>query len=136
MRRDGLLRVYGNYFAAFVMTTLRASAVRHLALVTIRALGERVAGQVVVRAPGGGAALRVTSFRICHSKPLNRPFDGRKLFLQLAFDTFQGRPARITDLRLASAGALVQILAALWAEPFAIFAAQHLCWNREQYLLL
>jgi hypothetical protein len=65
---DGLLRLYGNDFAAFVMTTLRASAVRHLALVTIRALGERVAGQVIVRAPGCGAALGVTAFRICHFK--------------------------------------------------------------------
>src|SRR3954467_8380437 len=55
--------------------------------------------------------------------------------LQLAFDTFQGGPAWIADLRLAFAGTLVQILAALRAQALAIFAAQHLCRQRQQDLL-
>jgi hypothetical protein len=42
-------------FAAFVVSALGASAVRHLALMTVGALGERVAFQCIMRAPDAGA---------------------------------------------------------------------------------
>src|SRR4051812_17237307 len=59
---------------------------------------------------------------------------GENSFLQLAFDTFERRPTWVTDLHLTLARILVQILAALRAQAPAIFAAQHLCRQRQQEL--
>jgi hypothetical protein len=39
-------------FASLIVAALGASAMRHLLLVTVRALGEAVAFQCVMRAPG------------------------------------------------------------------------------------
>ena len=44
-------------FAALVVPTLWAGMVGHLALVAVRTLGERMAGQKVVSAPRAGALL-------------------------------------------------------------------------------
>ena len=57
-------------FAALVVSALGAGAVRHLALVTIGALGERVALESVVCAADAGASFRVSPFWIRHSIPL------------------------------------------------------------------
>src|SRR5262245_19339015 len=54
-------------FAPLVVSALRAGAVRHLALVAIRALGERVAAQRIMRAAPRGTGFRVSSFWIRHS---------------------------------------------------------------------
>jgi hypothetical protein len=54
-------------FATFVIATLGAGAMWHLALVAIRTLRERVAFQGIVRAPGAGALFRVSPFWIRHS---------------------------------------------------------------------
>jgi hypothetical protein len=58
-----------EHFAAFIVATLRASAVWHLAFVAIRALGKRVAGQPIVRPPRAGAPLGVAAFGIRHGNP-------------------------------------------------------------------
>ena len=52
--------------AALIVAAFGAGAMWHFALVTIWALGERVAAQRVVRAPGCGALLRVSPFWIGH----------------------------------------------------------------------
>jgi hypothetical protein len=44
-------------FAAFIVATLGAGAVRHLLFVAVRALGKRMSGEKVVCAPGRGALL-------------------------------------------------------------------------------
>jgi len=62
--------LYIQDLAALVVTTFRAGSVRHLALVTIGALGQRVGGQCVVRATDAGASFRVSPFWIRHSIPL------------------------------------------------------------------
>src|SRR6266576_7357743 len=48
---DGLLGFDRDHFATLLLPTLRTSAVRHLALVTVGALGERLTGQMVMSAP-------------------------------------------------------------------------------------
>src|SRR5690348_5987013 len=71
----GIGRLFGfldfQYFASLIVAALRACAVRHLAFVTIRALGERDAAQGIVRAPGCSAALGVPPFRIGHWSPFS-----------------------------------------------------------------
>jgi hypothetical protein len=57
-----------QYFATFVVTALGAGAMRHLLLVAVRALRERVLRQRVVRAAGGTAFLGVSPFWIRHEK--------------------------------------------------------------------
>src|SRR5450631_3329604 len=53
-------------FATLVVAALRASAVRQLAFVTIRAFGERPARECIVGTPGAGALLGVPPFWIGH----------------------------------------------------------------------
>ena len=53
-------------FAAFVVAALDASAMRHLLLVAVRTLRERMALERIVRPPGRGPLLRMSSFRIRH----------------------------------------------------------------------
>jgi len=53
-------------FAALVGPALRASAVWHLLFVAVRTLRQRVFRERVMRAPGGGALLRMSAFRIRH----------------------------------------------------------------------
>jgi len=48
------------------MAALRAGAVRHFALVTIRTLGERVGREVVMGAPESRTLFGMSPFRICH----------------------------------------------------------------------
>jgi hypothetical protein len=57
-------------FATLVVSALGASAVRHLALVAVGALGERVTLECVVSATDAGAPFRVSPFWIRHSIPL------------------------------------------------------------------
>jgi hypothetical protein len=78
MKLEKLLGLYFDDFAAFVMSTLRAGAVRLLALVAIRALRERGRGEKVVGAAARGACFRVAPFWIRHedlfvSKPAALP---------------------------------------------------------------
>jgi hypothetical protein len=61
-----LLRYDLNHFAALVLATLSADAMRQGAFVAAGAFRGDGSGQVVVGAAGGGAALGVTSFRIRH----------------------------------------------------------------------
>src|ERR1039458_6769484 len=61
-----------QYVAAFVVAALGASAMRHLLLVAVRTLGERVALQSIMRPPRGGALLRMSSFRIRHGMNSSR----------------------------------------------------------------
>jgi len=58
-----------HYFAPFVIPALGAGAMRHLLLVAVRALGQRVLRQGVVRAPGRTAFLGVSPFWIRHEIP-------------------------------------------------------------------
>ena len=53
-------------FTALIVTALGAGAVRHLALVTVGALGERVAFQCIVGTTSAGARFGVSPFRIWH----------------------------------------------------------------------
>ena len=53
-------------FTALIVTALGAGAMRHLALVAVGALGERVAFQCVVRATSAGARFGVSPFWIWH----------------------------------------------------------------------
>lgn len=53
-------------FAAFVIATLRAGAMRHLLPVAVRALGERVSREVIVCATVRGTGFRVSPFWIRH----------------------------------------------------------------------
>ena len=59
---------YFNYFATFVVTALGAGAMRHLLLMAVGALRERVLRQRVVRAAGGSTFLGVSPFWIRHGK--------------------------------------------------------------------
>jgi hypothetical protein len=67
-QRDLLVVFDFDYFAALVEATLGAGAMRHLLPVAVRALGERVGREVVVRAAVAGAGFRVSPFRIRHCK--------------------------------------------------------------------
>lgn len=53
-------------FTALIVPTLRASAMGHLAFVTVRTLGERVGFQSIMGATGAGARFGVSPFRIRH----------------------------------------------------------------------
>ena len=75
--RHGVFGLAGFFniedFASFIVTALGAGAVRHLFLVAVGALGKAVRLQRIVSAPGGGAFLGVSPFRIRHdSKFLSR----------------------------------------------------------------
>jgi hypothetical protein len=64
--------------ASLVGAALGAGAMRHLLLVAIGALGKRMAFEGIVRAPGRGALLGVSSFWIGHvSKFLSRDLFGQ-----------------------------------------------------------
>jgi len=53
-------------FATFVVTALRASPMRHLALVAIWTFRERMALERIVGAPAAGSRFGVPSFWIWH----------------------------------------------------------------------
>jgi hypothetical protein len=142
-------------FAAFVGAAFRASAMRLLALVAVRALGEADCGQAVMGAAFGGAGLGVTPLWICHyrfpflhaSRAASRAPAGRgtteihsffqnsRLVSDPAAQALQGRPSWIGHRLAAIACFGVQMLSAMWAKPFAVFAAQGLRWQRQQHLL-
>jgi len=56
-----------NYFAALVLAAVRTGTVRTHLLMTIRAFGKLRCFQRIVRAAGGSAALRVSTFGIRHA---------------------------------------------------------------------
>ncbi|SRR5579883_1591206 len=116
---------------------------------------------MVVRAPGAGASLRVSPFRICHDSFLNSDFDVVPtpcLFRQLwgftdpvlltrtKFRYLQARllvaeliakfpecvPPRVRLRASTTAGALIQVLPATPAQSLAIFAAKQLQWERQK----
>jgi hypothetical protein len=64
---QALLRLDFDDFAPLVVAALRAGAVRELAFVAIRALGERARGQEIMRTPARAARLGVSPFRIRHN---------------------------------------------------------------------
>jgi hypothetical protein len=64
MKLAGFFNV--EYFASLIVTAFRTSAVGHLFLVTVGALGEAVAFQSIVGTPGRGALLGVSPFWIRH----------------------------------------------------------------------
>ena len=141
--------------AALVGSAFRAGAMRLLTLVAVRALGEADRSQAVMSAALGGSGLGVTPLWICHYRfPFLRAsraafaalagrettefhsfFQNARLVLDPAAQAGQRRPSRIGH-RLAAIACLgVQILSAMRAKPFAIFAAHGLGWQRQQYLL-
>ena len=69
----GRLGLGVNHFAAVVVAALRTRPVGQLLFVAIRAFGQRQRMQMVVRAAGRCAPLRVSSFRIGHSCSSCRP---------------------------------------------------------------
>lgn len=71
IRLAGLLRF--EDLAALIVSALRASAMGHLGLVTVRALAKRVSRQMIVGTTGGRAPLGVSPFRICHDYYLSFP---------------------------------------------------------------
>ena len=70
-RKLGLLSNL-EYFAALVVSALRAGAVRHLVFVAIRTLRQRVFRQRVMRAARGRALLGVSAFWIGHENFCSR----------------------------------------------------------------
>jgi hypothetical protein len=68
-------------FAAFIVSALRAGAMRHFLFVTVRALGKRMLRERVVRAPCRGALLGMSAFRIWHFISSQFPVLGSQLTL-------------------------------------------------------
>ena len=141
--------------AALVGSAFRAGAMRLLALVAVRALRETDGSQAIMGAALGGAGLGVAPLWICHYRfpflhasraacraPAGRGTTEFHSFFQNSFLVFdpvaqagQGRPSRIGHGLVASACLRVQVLSAMWAKPFAIFAAQGFGWQRQKHLL-
>jgi hypothetical protein len=71
-----LLRDF-DYFAALVLSAVRANAMRHFGLVAIGAFGQAGGRQGVVRAAGAGPLLGVSTFRIRHFYSFNNGASSR-----------------------------------------------------------
>jgi hypothetical protein len=67
-----------DYFAALVIATARAGAMRQLLFVALGALRDAGAGQAVMSSASGGAALRVAALGIRHWKSFLRNLPGRE----------------------------------------------------------
>src|SRR5581483_5266838 len=91
--------LYVQNFPSFVVTALGTGTMRHLALVAIGALRERVSFERVVSAPGAGAGFRVSAFRIRHRIPLRLAnWASRNLLVfQLLAQIFESRPSRLLE---------------------------------------
>src|SRR5581483_4079187 len=107
--------LYVQNFPSFVVTAFGTGTVRHLALVAVGALGERMSFQRVVSAPGAGAGFGVSAFRIRHRIPLRLANWASKnlLVFQLLAQIFECRPARLLERLGAPALLQVQVLAAM-----------------------
>jgi len=123
-------------FTALVVSALGTGAVRHLALVTVGALGERVALECVVSASDAGSPFRVSPFWIWHSIPLYFNLQSCGSVIQFAANIFERRPARIFHRFLAIALFNIQVLAAVRTKALTVIAADRLQGQRQQNLLL
>ena len=74
--RHGVVQLAGfldfENFASLIVPALGASAMWHFLFVAVGALGKAMALERIVRTPGGGAPLRMTSFWIWHGEFLYR----------------------------------------------------------------
>jgi hypothetical protein len=71
-----------DHFAALVVTAARASTMRKLLFMALRAFGHACKGQTIVGATSGGAALGVPPLRIGHRKSFLRNLPGNANSLQ------------------------------------------------------
>ena len=131
-----LLLLDFHYFAAFVLSAVRAHAMRQLRFMTVGAFGHPGSFQRIVRAAILGAARGVASFRIRHfvtskSLPRNRG----------AFKVFSGpsdlveRPTGYRRGLPCSRRAFHCGCCRTWTDPFAILAADSLHGHDQQDLL-
>src|SRR2546428_10362831 len=119
------------------MSAMRANLVRLFHCVAIRPLGERGLGQEVVRPPRAGPALRMPSFWVRHSNTPRCRLSGRiiaglvalwkLLFLEpVLLEARERGHSRVRRVGLTAALFVVQVRAAIRAQPPAVALADHL----------
>jgi hypothetical protein len=121
-----LLLLDFHYFAALVLSAVRAHAVRQFGLMAVGTFGHPGSFQRIVRAARLGAPGGVASFRIRH-------FISSKCFQVL--QTLQGSPPAAGMHVLAIARRFIAVGAARRTDPFTILAANTLHGHYQQDLL-
>jgi hypothetical protein len=123
-------------FPPFVVATLGASPMRHLALVAVRTFRKCMALERIMSAPISGACFRVSPFWIWHlgsfclwaqaSTLVRFPQIRMKSVFQLAAQILQRRPTGIFHRFSARTLLQVQIRPAVRAKTFTVLAADDL----------
>src|SRR5215470_6036172 len=133
------------YRFALIVAAMRTRLVRLLHLMAIRTFAQLRLGQKIVRPPRAGPSFGMPPFWVRHKLHLvpaalgglYRAFGPEKLlfFQQVLFDTRERGQAGIRSMGLAAALFVIQVGAAIRAQPPAIALANGLDGKRQQYLL-
>src|SRR5467141_4878817 len=129
------------------MSAMRANLVRLLHFMAIRTLGQRRLGQKIVRPPGAGPALRMPSFWVRHSNTPRCRLSGRiisglsalwkLLFLEpVLLEARERGHSRVRRVGLTAALFVVQVRAAIRAQPPAVALANDFYGQCQKHLLL